>query len=856
MLWAVGAWAQMPAQSAGAGGASPMRPNIPPPPPPSSGDPVMAPAQQSAPTPPPPPSTAGAPSTSLPATPGAGPATSTPPSEGVPPPTAGDVSATSSSGEELVRLNVQDADIRDIIKQISLATGRNFILDDGVKGKITIISPKPVTKDEAYQIFLSALAVTGFTTVKGPAGVIKIVKLGDAKSNPIPTYVDSTPYTDSYVTRLIQLKSVKPKEMADALTAAGLISKDGKITYYPSTNTLILTESGTNIDRLMKIIKELDEEGPQQIIEIIPLHNSDASKVAQTIDSLLKEDKQKTASKPGDLEDLEDVSRILPDDRTNSIIVLATKRAVEKVRVIIARLDAKVGSGQEGKIHVYYLKYAKAKTLAETLSSLTAGSGQKQTAAPAAGGAPKIAELEGGVKVTADEGTNSLIVTASAKDFQILIDRVVSKLDVPRRQVYIECVIMELELRKRRDMGVAASGGAGAGAIGFGQTFNAATALGGALAGGGGLPGASGLLGGLISSRTVNLTMVGADGTSKTVSVPAFSAFLTALQTYGDTNIVSTPNILTVDNEEALIEVKRDQPIPSATPASATSATLTQSYTFKEAGLTLKITPQISANNSVLLKVDEELSNFGAPVSFGNNQNIPTSKKRHIKTVTVVSDGQTVVLGGLMEDQINNSQSKVPILGDIPILGFFFKQTSKDLIKNNLLIFLTPHIMNDATDFTQILQAKIEQRNKFIEQNYGRKQRETIKNTIRTHREDLLEFKAATDMIPDAAFPKEYPEASAVTPASASAPKTSKKAPPVYAPPPPPPGVITVPSLTPGSSASTYTPSSAPVKKSTPTPAPAPVYAPPKAAPAPAPVQPTANTVPKPAPVKELNLTY
>lgn len=768
--------------------------------------------------------------------------------------TPGEVPATSASGEELVRLNVQDADIRDIIKQISLATGRNFILDDNVKGKITIISPKPVTKEEAYQTFLSALAVTGFTTVKGPAGVIKIVRLKDSIQYPIPTHVDSTPYTDSFVTRLIQMNNIGAVDMMNAIKA--LVSKDGNIYAYPSTNTLIITDSGTNIDRLMKIIKELDQEGPQQVLEIVPVRNALARDVATTLTTLFKQEKQKMAPKPGELEELDEVSNILSDERTNSIIVLASKRAIEKVRGIIARLDAKVASGQEGKIHVYYLKYAKAKQMAETLSALTSGTGQKPTGAPGgqAGGGVKVAEFEGGIKITADDSLNALIVTASAKDFQTLIDRVVSKLDKPRRQVYIEAVIMELELNKSRSVGVAANAGGGGLARGFGQTFNAATALTGAVAAGIGLPGASGILGGLISSRTVNLTMVGADGTSKTVSVPAFSAFLTALQTYGDTNIVSTPNILTVDNEEALIEIKRDQPIPSATPASATSATLTQSYTFKEAGLTLKITPQISADNSVLLKVDEELSNFGAPVNFGGNQNIPTSKKRHIKTTTIVADGQTVVLGGLMEDQISNSQNKIPILGDIPLLGFFFRQTTKNLQKNNLLIFLTPHIMNDATDFTRILQTKIEQRNKFIEQNYGRKQRELIKSTIRTHREDLLEFKTATEMLPDSTFPKEYPATSAVT-----SPVTPKK---VVAPvlTPPPPGVITVPSLTPGSSASTYTPSTssaAPVAKSKPAPASEPAYTPPKATmPAPVPAQSAANPISKPPPVNELNLTY
>lgn len=786
--------------------------------------PAAAPPQVGAPAP------AGGPTSTLPLP--AGDVASPAAAPDAPAAAAAETPATNASGEELVRLNVQDADIRDIIKQMSLATGRNFILDDNVKGKITIISPKPVTKDEAYQTFLSALAVVGFTTVKGPAGVLKIVRLKDSITYPIPTHVDSTPYTDSFVTRLIQLSNIGSVDMMNAIKA--LVSKDGNIYAYPATNTLIITDSGTNIDRLMKIIKELDQEGPQQVMEIIPVKNALARDVAQTLNTLFKQDKQKAAAKPGELEELDEVSNVMPDERTNSLIVLATKRAIEKVRGIVARLDARVSSGQEGKIHVYYLKFAKAKQMAETLSALTSGAGQKPAAAGAAGGAPKVAEFEGGIKVAADESLNALIVTASAKDFQTLIERVVSKLDKPRRQVYIECVIMELELNKTKNYGVSADGGGGGkGALGFGQTFTAASAFGSALAGG--IPGAGGLLGGLISQRTVNLTVVDATGTSKQVSVPAFSAFLTALQTYGDTNIVSTPNVLTVDNEEALIEVKRDQPIPSATPASATSATLTQSYTFKEAGLTLKITPQISDNNSVLLKVDEELSNFGAPVNFGNNQLVPTSKKRHIKTAAVVQDGQTVVLGGLMEDQISNTQSKIPILGDIPLFGFLFRQTGKASNKNNLLIFLTPHIMNDATDFTRILQKKIDQRNTFIEQNYGRKQRELIKNTIRNHREDLLEFKQATDLLPDSTFKATANQAADPFPAVSvpevkSVPKKATRPAPAVQPAPAPSGVITVPSLTPGNSSSRATPTSSPA--------------------------PTATPAPPPAKVNELKLTY
>jgi len=752
---------------------------------------------------------------------------------------------TDENGETLVRLNVQDADIRDIIKQISLATDRNFILDDAVKGKITIISPKPVTKDEAYQTFLSALMMSGFTTVKGPAGVIKVVRLKDSITYPIPTHVDNTPYTDSFVTRLIQLNNIGVVDMMNAIKA--LVSKDGNIYAYPATNTLIITDSGTNIDRLMKIIKELDQEGPQQVMEIIPVRNALARDVAQTLTTLFKQEKQKAPAKPGELEELDEVSNILADERTNAIIVLASKRAIEKVRGIVARLDARVAAGQEGKIHVYYLRYAKAKQLSETLAAITSGAGQKPAGAGAKSAAPTIAEFEGGIKIGADESTNALIVTASAKDFQTLIDRVVSKLDVPRRQVYIEAVVMELTLTRNKSYGVSGGGGAGGSSIGFGQTFGATSQFASSVLG------APSLLGGLISSRTTTLNLLNADGTTKAVSVPAFTAFLTAIQTYGDANIVSTPNILTVENEEAMIEVKHDKYIPSATPASATSAVLTQSYTSKEVGLTLKVTPQISSNNQILLAVDEELSNFGEDQAFPGGYNLPTTRKRHVKTSTAVSDGQTVVLGGLMEDTSTNTVQKVPILGDIPLLGFLFRQTDKKMSRNNLLIFLTPHIMDDATDFSRILQQKIDQRNRFVEQNYGKKQREIIRSTIKNHREDLLEFKEASDLLPDTTFKNTanqvgdpFPKVQTQAPAPAATkairtPPSVKQVAPVT--PPPSSGVITVPSLTPGAPSATrqdMSPVAPPVTKVAPTPTPAPTATP---------VKPTGK-------VNELNLTY
>ncbi|MBI4126950.1 MAG: hypothetical protein HY465_05600, partial [Deltaproteobacteria bacterium] len=244
-------------------------------------------------------------------------------------------------GEEFVYLNVQDQDIKDVIKQISKATGKNFIIDEKVRGKVTILSEKKLTREEAYQAFLSALEVAGFTVVTGPAGIIKIVAQKDAVTYPLPIHVDTTPYTDSYITRLITLENISALDMSNAIK--GLISKSGNMFAYPATNTLIITDSGTNIDRLMKIMKELDQEGPQQTIEIVPIQYADAKQIAQTVLSLFQKEKagaqpaaraRRGAESASVTEEIEDVSQIIADERTNSLIVVASKRSFKLVKDI------------------------------------------------------------------------------------------------------------------------------------------------------------------------------------------------------------------------------------------------------------------------------------------------------------------------------------------------------------------------------------------------------------------------------------------------------------------------------------------------------------------------------------------
>lgn len=679
---------------------------------------------------------------------------------------------TGPAGEELVYLNVQDADIKDVIKQISKATSKNFIIDNKVSGKVTIISERPMTREEAYQTFLSALEVAGFTIVKGPAGVIKIVPLKDAVKSPIPTHVDSTPITDMFITRLIPLQNISAVDMSNAIK--DLISPEARLFAYPATNTLILTDSGSNIDRLMKIIKELDQEGPQQVLEIIPVNNASARDVAQMVNQLFEQQKaagvtaRTGTKKSGELEEIAEVSKIIPDERTNAIIVLASRRAIDKVRSIISKLDRKMDEAQEGKIHVYYLKHAKAKELAETLSTLTSNATAKKDAKAGAAAGPILAEFEGGMKITADEPTNSLVVTATPNDYQTLIDKVVSKLDVQRRQVYLEAVIMELTVKKQKSYGLGgAFGGLTKGPVRVFGSDPYSGALGGFLSGSGGLP--SHLLGGLLGRDTIPIT-VG----NETRNIPSIGVFLSAWAEYGDSNILSTPNILTLDNQEASIEVK-EKAYYQGNPTITGSGLQQLSTQSAEAGLILKITPQIGEADNVRLKIDQTLSGFTRAPSESDKVP-PPSKERKISTTAVTRDGQTVVLGGLMEDKVSNSKKKVPLLGDIPILGNLFKQTEQSNEKVNLLVFITPHILKDTSDFSSILKRKIEERNKFIEDNYGKRQRSAIRASIKSHREDLLEFKDGVTGITEGASSATAP---LITPAAQPPPA---KAPVITAP--------------------------------------------------------------------------
>ncbi len=668
--------------------------------------------------------------------------------------------ATPAPGaDEGLYLNAVDTDVREIIKQIAKVTGKNFLVDQSVRGKVTIISEKKMTIEEAYQAFLSALEVLGFTVVNAPGDLVKVIPMKEALQNPLPIYKDDSPVTDAFITRLIQMRNISALEMSNAVKT--LVSKEGNLFAYPATNTLIVTDTGSNIDRLLKIMRELDQEGPSETIDIIPLRFAGAKDVANKINELYADDlkgkaptaaaARRPAARGPELEETPYISKIIPDDRTNSVIVLASKRALTKVRELVARLDRKLEAGTEGKIHVHYLKHANAKDLAQVLSTLTASSvtASRVGAAgtPPGGATPGrqatatevTAEFEGGVKIAPDENTNALIITATAKDYNTLAKEVIDKLDIPRKQVYVEVVIMELTIDKNRTLGVSGQGG-GQFNLGGNPTLGFGSSLGGTAAG---LSAAalSGLAAGVVSQTTQTIPVTNADGTVTNLEIPTFGVILNALQTDTDVNVLSTPNLLTLDNEEAEIVVGATQPFPSGTTLTPGGNT-TFNVTREDVGIKLKMTPQINEGDVVKIKLKQEISSVvpGASETVLTSLG-PTTTKRSVETVVAAKDQQTIVIGGLIDDKVTITTAKVPFLGDIPIFGNLFKNKKTTKAKTNILVFLRPFIIRDSKDFLKILQKKVEERNMFVSQNYGKGQQKVIRQSIRNHAADLLEFR-------------------------------------------------------------------------------------------------------------------
>jgi len=630
------------------------------------------------------------------------------------PPGPGNNRDIPAATDRYVTIDFDEVDIAVFIKYISELTGRNFVVDKAVRGNVTIISPTKISADEAYSVFESVLEVEGFTTV--PAGSItKIVPAVEARSKSVETglAMKSDHGADKVVTQLIPLKYASPEELKKVF--APLVSKTSVVISYTPTGMLIVTDVMSNIKRLQQIIKEIDVPAVGEDISVILLQHASAVEVANTLTVLFQQSGRaprtrvapaRTTTTPVAAGEVSDI-KIIPDERINGLIILASEDDTARIRQLLDLLDREVPKG-EGDIKVYYLQNGDAEEMAGVLTALPT----KQTGEEQKGTAPVISK---DVQIVADKATNALVITAKKSDY-LAIEDVIKQLDIPRRMVYLEALIMEVNVNKDFSLGVEWRGG-------FDIRGNYA-------AFGASRPGQESNLDGLTSTppslpRGLSLGVLGETITVGGIEFPSISALLQAYKNDADVHIVSTPQILTTDNQEAEIKVAENVPYITSQNTNINQTDYTN-YEYRDVGVTLKITPQINQEGVVRLQIFTEIIKLKDPDAVTAT---PTTLKRVADTTVIVQDQNTVVIGGIIGDDIQENQYKVPLLGDIPLLGWLFKSKTTNRERTNLYIFLTPRIVRNPTEAKAIYLEKKEDsewhHEKGFSKPYERKSEET-----------------------------------------------------------------------------------------------------------------------------------
>lgn len=673
-------------------------------------------------------------------------------------------------------LDVQDAEIATLVKTFSKLTGRNYIVDNTVKGKITIHLPTAVTMEEALRIFESVLLLKGFTTVPMGGNTWKVISAKDAKQTTIPMLGDlDDRASEALVTELIRLKNTQASDLQQVLNQ--FVSKDGILSAFATTNSLIVIDSAANIRRIRELVEQLDVPALDQDITIVPITHAEAKDLAEKINDILgSKDKEAQATEtptrigtrlprpmpiavPGQPNAAAAAAaggtvagekrtlpfRIIPDERTNSLIVVADQLTTDKVRALVEQLDSPVDKST-GRFFVYRLQHADATELAEILGNLIGGgggsSGSSQDREPrgisglnnnrssgrrgdssldgfggsqfgaaslrgasglgrtrtrdtaggstsgstggSRGGADVVegkVNLEGEVSIAADPSTNSLVINASKKDYEKL-KQVIDELDVKRRQVLVEATILEVSLNKDEGLGVEFQTTAGTDDGGVLAQTNYA--------------GLTNLLTNpaALSDLTIAAASSGSIVLPGGLTIPSQALLITALSRNSNVNVLSSPSILATDNEEAKIVVGENVPFVTSTSTNQTNLNNTfNQIDRQDVGITLTITPQISTGDFVILKIFVEISNVVPGTR--NDPNGPTTTIRTTETVVEVKSGQMIATGGLISDSITDSTRGVPFFEDIPVLGNFFRRDDTNQRRTNLLVFITPKIVTD-----------------------------------------------------------------------------------------------------------------------------------------------------------------
>ncbi len=580
-----------------------------------------------------------------------------------------------------ITLNMKAADINAVISTVAEATGKNFIIDPRVKGKVTIISSTPMDKDQLYQVFLAILDVHGFTAVPSSGNVIKILPDSDAKHSGTPSQGSG----EEMVTQVVEIKHIAAAQLVPILRP--LVPPQGHLAAHAQTNVLIIADRVSNIKRLLKIIDKVDEPSGSEI-EVVQLQHASASEVVRVLNSLQQKSKKSKskANRP----------TLVADERTNSILMGGDKSARLALKTLIAHLDTP--SETVGNTHVIYLHYAKAKDLVSVLTGVGKVKSKKGLK-----GKSSSRQNNSQFNIQADESSNTLVITAPPDVFRSL-QSVIRKLDVRRAQVLVEAIIAEVAMNKTNELGMqwfvdgSQSGIAPVGATSFGSPSLGDVGAAVLQTNASGTPpaNAASLLG---SGLTLGLGRFNSD-------VLNFGGLLRALAGTSEANLLSTPNIITMDNEEAEIFVGREVSVPSGSftqPAGGSSTNPFTTFKPKQVGIRLKVKPQINEGDAIKLELDQTIDAITA--GDAGTANLVTSQ-RSLKTTVMVDDGQIIVLGGLISDDESNTVQKVPFLGDIPIIGALFRYKRNVTDKKNLMIFLHPTILRDSALTSSISSAK------------------------------------------------------------------------------------------------------------------------------------------------------
>ena len=641
--------------------------------------------------------------------------------------------------DKIKSFDYPNAEIADIVKVMSQLTGLNFIVDPKVTGKVSIIAPSEITVAEAFQAFLSALAIRGFTIIRSGA-FWKVVSVDSTSNSSTQVYKGAYfPDADQLITKIIKVKYTSVKTLESNIKP--FLSKNSKHMFYSEANTIVLTDYGSNIEKITQIIEALDVPNVHNLVEVIPITYAPAVDLAEKVNLLIRpltSTPFRSSSRAGSnlINSKQNItatgiSALIPDERTNSIIISGTQKGIERIRELIQQLDSKFDSQTSGGLFVYYVKYGIAEEIAKTLNAILQPKSSKKTSknftsrfSSSLRNLMGTSTIHDDIQITHDNNTNSLLITAKKHSFQAL-KTILDKIDIPKHQVFIKTIIMDLNAENALNWDITAYKFLGEGGsingllprIGFSSQslqnlFSQAPGKESILSF------ATGLMNVTSPIPWLNSFMKKGEGdaaTSTAMQVPSLLSFVNLIKSTAGGNILSTPQLIAVDNEESSISVGVNAPVGTTETISDGIARSGQER--KDINTELKITPRINPDgNSVRLSIEQKIDSI-SPSTVGAsslNENSVTITKRKIATNIILKDQETAILGGLMHDEETEENYKIPVLGDIPLLGWLFRAQDLKKVKKNLIIFITPQIIKSTADTQNIIKDHIDERIDFM----------------------------------------------------------------------------------------------------------------------------------------------